>query len=217
MKNKVQPQSDPKNLTSISRGRALGPFIMDKLAEEVHQVVNTAKRQVETTLQGLHTLAPDTALLEPHRTRSRDLEEYLNKAAIHPECRIHATALDRELIALKSHVHDVHTKWTTKTGKSFTDLPIETRQDQLRALSREFGRDPQLNGGIGYIALRTRDDRMEFKASYAYFKYPRQRFPWDVAMTTLCKLKATSTPGISRTVVQYMHDVMRVVDRGRRR
>jgi len=217
MENKPQAQSNTKNLVSIPRGKGLDPFIMDKLAEQVRKVVGAAKRKIELTLQGFHLPAPDPALLAPHRSRLDDLEEYEGKVARHPECGIYATTLRRELDALKKHVDDVHAKWTKATGKTLTDLHIEARQDRLRALSKEFAKDPQLEVGIGYVALRTCDERMEFKASYAYYKHPRQRFPWDVAMGTLCKLKAASTPGISRTVVQYMHDAMKVADHNRRR
>jgi RNA-dependent RNA polymerase len=215
--DKPQAQSNPKNLVPVPRGKDLPPFIMDKLSEQVRLVVGGAKRKVEQTLQGLGTPTPDPALLAPHQLRVDDLQEYEDKVTKHPECRIYAVTLRRELDALKNHVDNVHTKWTRATVKGFTDLAIETRQDRLRALSKEFARDPQLEVGIGYVALRTFDERMEFKASYAYYKHPRQRFPWDVATSTLCKLKAASTPGISRTVVQYMHDAMRVTDRGRRR
>ena len=217
MEDKGQAQSNMKNLVPIPRGKDLGPFIMDKLAEQIHQVVGAAKRRVERTLQELPSTIPDLGLLTPHQSRLDDLEEYENKAEKCPEYQIHATTLHRELDMLKRHVDDVHTKWTKATGKTFTDLPIETRQDRLRALSREFAEDPELGVGIGYIALRTRDERMEFKASYAYYKHPRNRFPWDVATSTLCKLKAASAPGISRTVVQYVHDAMKVMDRGQRR
>ena len=215
--NKPQALSNTKNLVSVPRGRGLGLFIMDELAEQVRLVVGAAKRKIEMTLQGLGIPTPDPALLAPHKSRLDDLKEYEDEVAKHPECSIYATTLRRELDALKEHVDGVHTKWTKSTGKNFTELSIETRQDRLRALSKEFARDPQLEVGIGYVALRTRDERMEFKASYAYHKHPRQRFPWDVATSTLCKLKAASTPGISRTVVQYMHDAMRVTDHGRRR
>lgn len=190
---------------------------MDILTEQVRQVVGAAKRKVEMVLHGLRPPPPDPALLAPHRSRFKDLKEYESEATSHPECRIYATTLRRELEALKTHVDGIHAKWTKATGKNLTDLPIETRQDKLRALSKEFARDPQLEARTGYIALRTRDDQMEFKASYAYYKHSRQRFPWDVATSTLCKLKVASTPGISQTVVQYMHDAMRVVDRGKRR
>ena len=216
MEDKPRAQVTMKNLVSIPRGKDLGPFIMDKLAEQVRQVVGAAKRKIEMTLQGLH-LPPDPALVAPHQSRLDDLKEYEDNVAKHPECGIYATTLRRELDALKKHVDDVHKKWAKATGKNFTELSIETRQDRLRALSKEFATDPQLEVGIGYVALRTRDERIEFKASYAYYKHPRQRFPWDVATSTLCKLKAASTSGISRTVVQYMHDAMKVVDRGRRR
>ena len=213
---KAQARSNTRNLVPIPRGKDLGPFIMDKLAERIRQVVGVARGKVKVVFDGLKP-TPDPALLVPHQSRLNDLEEYERQAARHPECGIHATTLRRELDALKDHVDKVYAKWMKGTGQTLTDLPIETRQDWLRCISKEFVKDPNLNIGIGYIALRTREDRMEFKASYAYFKHPRQRFPWDVAMSTLCKLKATSTPGISRTVVQYVHDAMKVIDRGPRR
>ena len=218
MEDKPQAQSSMKNLVPIPRGKGLGPFVMDKLAEQVRQVVGAAKRNIEMTLQGLRIPSPDPALLAPHRSRLDDLKEYDDSIAEHSECNIYATTLRRELEALKNHVDEVHKKWELRmTGMNFTELSIEKRQDRLRALSKEFAKDPQLEVGIGYVALRTHDERMEFKASYAYYKHSRQRFPWDVATSTLCKLKAASAPGISRTVVQYMHDAMRIADRGRGR
>jgi RNA-dependent RNA polymerase len=215
--DKPQAQSNSNNLIPIPRGKGLGPFIMDKLAEQVRHIVGAAKQKIEATLQGLKPPIPDPVLLAPHESRLADLREYEANATKHLEYGIHATTLRRELDALKQHVDNVHLEWARKIGKNFTDLPIETRQDQLRALSKEFARDPQLKVGIGYIALRTCDERMEFKASYAYHRHSRQRFPWDVATSTLCRLKAASVPGVSRTVVQYMHDAMKVADRGRRR
>jgi RNA-dependent RNA polymerase len=217
MEDKTQAQSNSKNLVPIPRGKSLGPFIMDILGEQLHQVVGAAKRKVEMTLRGLRPPPPDPALLAPHLFQIEALRKYESEAAEDQECKIYADMLRRELKALRTHVDDVHAKWTRATGKTFTDLPIETRQDKLRALSKEFARDPPLEVRIGYIALKTRRERMDFKASYAYDRHPRQRFPWDVAMTTLCELKAASTPGVSRYVVQYMHDPMRVVDRGKRR
>lgn len=215
MEDKPRPQSDITNMVPIRRGEGLGLFIMDQLSERVRRVVGAAKEKIKITLRDLHVPDPDPSLLEPHQSRMKDLREFEGKAAMYPEYGIHATTLRRELDALKKHVDDVHSLWRGATGRTFTDLAIETRQDRLRALSMEFSRDPPL--GVGYIALRTVDERMEFKASYAYEQHPRQRFPWDVATKTLCSLKATSSPGVPRTVVQYMHDAMRVTDRGRRR
>lgn len=220
--DKPQAQTDSRNMIPIPRGEGLHPFIMDQLSEQVRDIVGGAKRKIELTLQSLNAPTPDPALLAPHQSRLDDLREYEDKVAIYPEYGSYATTLRRELDVLKKHVDDVYAKWTNATrtkaaGRSFTNSPIETRQDKLRALSKVFSRDPRLEVGTEYIALRTFNERMEFKASYAYHKHPHQRFPWDVATSTLCKLKAASAPGVPRTVVQYMHDAMRVVDRGRRR
>jgi len=190
---------------------------MDQFSEHVRQVVSAARKKLERKIWEMGEPSLDPALLAPYQSRMDDLRVYEGDVQGHPEYGVYATTLRRELDALKKHVGDVYAKWVKGTGRLFTDLAIETRQDRLRALSKEFARDPHLEAGMGYIALRTLNERMEFKASYAYHTYPRKRFPWDVATSTLCRLKATSVPGISRTVVQYMHDAMRVADRGRRR
>ena len=215
--DKLGAQSNPRNVVPIPRGRGLDRFIMDKFADQVHQVVNAAKQKIETTIRNMNEPRPDPALVAPLELRLNDLQKYESNVQGHPECDVYATTLRRELDALKRHVDGVYAKWTKATGKHFTDLAIETRQDRLRVLSKEFARDPDLEVGVGYVVLRTPNERMDLKASYAYHKYPCKRFPWDVATSTLCRLKAASAPGVSRTVVQYMHDAMRVADRGRRR
>ena len=214
--DKPRPQSDPRNVVPIPRRRGLGPFIMDRFSEHVRQVVSTAKKKFETRIWDMGEPVPDPVLLAPYQSRMDDLRTYESNAQGHPNSYVYAITLRRELDALRKHVDGVYAKWVKWTGKLFTDLSIETRQDRLRALSKEFVRDPHLEVGMGYVALRTLNERMEFKASYAYHTYVRKRFPWDVATSTLCKLKAASVPGISRTVVQYVHDAMRVADRGRR-
>ena len=214
--DKPRPQSNPRNVVPIPRGRGLGPFIMDKFSDQVRQVVSAARKKLETTIWDMGEPPSDPALLAPYKSRVDDLRLYEGSPRGDPECDVHAATLRREFDALKKHVDDVYSKWVRATGKLFTDLSIETRQDRLRALSKEFAREPHLEVGMGYIAFRTLDERMEFKASYAYCTYVRKRFPWDVATSTLCKLKAASAPGVSRTVVQYMHDAMRVTDRRRR-
>ena len=217
IEDKPRPQSNPRNVVPIPRGKGLSPFIMDKFSEHVRQVVSAARRKFETRIWDMGEPPPDPALLAPYQSRMDDLRTYESNAQGDPDCGVYAVTLRRELDALKKHVDDVYAEWVKRTGRPFTDLSIETRQDRLRALSKEFARDPHLKVGMGYIALRTFNERMEFKTSYAYLTYVRKRFPWDVATSTLCKLKATSVPGVSRTVVQYMHDAMRVADRSRRR
>ena len=88
MEDKGQAQSNMKNLVPIPRGKDLGPFIMDKLAEQIHQVVGAAKRRVERTLQELPSTIPDLGLLTPHQSRLDDLEEYENRAEKCPEYQI---------------------------------------------------------------------------------------------------------------------------------
>ena len=133
----------------------------------------------------------DPALLAPYQSQMDDLRMYEGNLQGHPESDIYATTLRQELNALKKHVDDVYAKWARGTRRLFTDLSIEMHQDRLQALLKEFARDPHLEIGMGYVALRTFNERMEFKASYAHHTYVHKRFPWDVATSMsgpLCTL-----------------------------
>lgn len=82
-----------------------------------------------------------------------------------------------------------------KTKAPFTNLPIEIRQDVLRAHSRHFNSYPHpsevpLLGDEHAIA--------RIRASYAYIydweqkRAPGSRFPYNVAMRVLCEIKANA-------------------------
>lgn len=77
----------------------------------------------------------------------------------------------------------------------FTTRSIETRQDQLRRMSREFAGGPSVAETFAY----SREEVARLRASYAYlYDWTRKssnggsRFPWNVAMRDLgdIKLKA---------------------------
>ena len=109
--------------------------------------------------------------------------------------------MQRDLDVISEHVRDVYVKHREqmnlkggspkkdKKGVSFTELPIEVRQDKIRALSQEFMSRP----GPEDVLMEEEEVR-RLRASYAYH-YDSMgtrkwtRFPWDVAMRELCAIK----------------------------
>lgn len=115
----------------------------------------------------------------------------------------------KDMNAIKMHVQRVYQKHrkqvnpahgrrnvptSPKKGAAFTDLPIETRQDELRALSKEFAAKPSPED----LVAITGTEAAVIKASYAYLYDTEQRagagtkwtrFPWDMAMRELCAIK----------------------------
>lgn len=95
-----------------------------------------------------------------------------------------------------------------KQGKGFTNLPIQRRQDILRASSKEFH---TLVANISDEFVEwTEDQLLPWMASYAYLHDHEQsadtstgwsRWPWNVAMGALCTIKAGAvSKGCSKTV-----------------
>jgi hypothetical protein len=76
-------------------------------------------------------------------------------------------------------------------GPKFTNRKIESRQDQLRWLSREFVGGPPADETLVFSP----EEVARLRASYAYVydwgdgKYGGTRFPWNVAMRELGEIK----------------------------
>lgn len=110
----------------------------------------------------------------------------------------------QDLERIRRHVHSMRVMWDANRQKEkdtkFTDLSIETRQDILRKISREFASGPD-EAGMHML----HDQILQLKASYAYIydyevtEKKCSRFPWDVTMRQLTEIKAKSL-GSSRTV-----------------
>lgn len=91
-------------------------------------------------------------------------------------------------------------------GSSFTDLPIEKRQDILRKQSQQFYSILNKARSAGFFEFSD-EDILRYMASYAYL-YDSQhasggwsRFPWNVAFRTLCDIKArVMSNGFPKTV-----------------
>lgn len=108
---------------------------------------------------------------------------------------------------------------TSSKRTSFTKLPIEVRQDILRALSKKFASGPHPDTLESLM-----DEAMiaRLRASYAY-KYDAQkrstdgnngwsRFPWDVAMRELCAIKARAL-GPNKTVTTGFYEKFKLSGR----
>lgn len=126
----------------------------------------------------------------------------------------------KELEKIKEHVETLrqehrdsvrHSLSCQRKGASFTDLPIEQRQDLLRRYSRMFAAAP-----TGLVSMSP-SEAAHVKASYAYTFDAEStkagpkwtRFPWDVAMRDLCEIKAKQS-GSPMTVSGHFWERMKV-------
>ncbi|KAF5390517.1 hypothetical protein D9757_002717 [Collybiopsis confluens] len=178
------PGSEDNALLS-RRPENLSPFIMDRLQKHAEKKRDEKMGNIETICSSTHAVL-DEQLAAPW-TEANNLAERGN------------VIMRESLVKIKAHVESMRVKHRASVaGKTFTGLSIETRQDKLRSLSREFASPPE-------DLLISKDEVSRLQASYAYqhdFDKERSwtRFPWDVAMEELVHIKAKVT-GQSRTVV----------------
>ncbi|KAJ7770564.1 RNA dependent RNA polymerase-domain-containing protein [Mycena metata] len=107
-----------------------------------------------------------------------------------------------DLIAIGAHVAKMYERCKAIKSKrqsggqnAFTGQAIEIRQDTLRELSRDFASAPSLDQ---MTSIFDPVSLARLRASYAYI-YDHQksnggwsRFPWDVALGDLCRIKAAA-------------------------
>ncbi|KAI0711161.1 RNA dependent RNA polymerase-domain-containing protein [Cerioporus squamosus] len=192
--------ADYKNRSNLRRQPTLDKFVMDHLHKVIQSECNKESRRIEAKLV-VDTVAPyDSDLAAPWENaceRARTLSK------VHDSPR-----LQEELDMIKAHVEAMYDKEKAMRSanankgqkhKTFTDLPIEKRQDVLRAASLEFHRKP-----ANLLCFSAHEAR-RVKASYAYI-YDTQktfnkwsRFPWNVSMRDLCEIKAEAL-GCPKTV-----------------
>ncbi|KAJ4498650.1 RNA dependent RNA polymerase-domain-containing protein [Lentinula lateritia] len=185
----------------VERPSHLRPFIMDQL--QMHAKAKGEKEKIDAdTKYDSHTIYLDEQLAAPWRE-----QQELAKRAQKLGCNFMA----EDLTKIENHVHRM---WETHRTEvinsqrvgSFTDLAIETRQDILRKLSRQFASEPNEEA-----MFLSHDQILHLKASYAYIydfeKSPRKwtRFPWNVTMRQLTEIKAKAT-GRSTTVTAEFYE-----------
>ncbi|EAU84823.2 RNA-directed RNA polymerase [Coprinopsis cinerea okayama7 len=102
-------------------------------------------------------------------------------------------------------------KISPRKGAGFTELPIERRQDIIRALSKRFAAKPDP------AKMHTVESHLSaFKASYAYFFYCFKshekgrsygaQFPFDVAFRALCAIKVGASNGNGKAIQDQFYD-----------
>lgn len=198
---------DTLNLRRLARPTRLPRFVMDDLMTERKKEYG---RQKDLISQRLGELKPPPGRDE-HLARPWD--EFAKKATENP-------CLEQIRDILQNHVLKVFSDWSKKgeentsignKGNSFTKMAIEDRQDILRQLSQEFVQHPDSKV---VAALYDDQDVARLKASCAYIHAwnsgsKSNRFPFDVAMRSLCAIKAHAiSNGTEKTVAPKFYSRM---------
>lgn len=193
-----------KNETNLKRPSSLGRFIMDDLHSQAEAEGNVWLARIEKKFEIKNRIKVDDDLTAPWLKFLQRSKRWISEE--------NNTLLSGELEQIRKHVEAIYlehraelnasprkqtNQYSPKKDKaSFTDLPIEVRQDKFRALSRKFASFPRPDT---FLAL-SEWDIAAARASYAYWYDHEQRkqsisnnwtrFPWDVAMRELCTIKA---------------------------
>jgi RNA-dependent RNA polymerase len=182
--------SGERNIGCPKRGVDLPIFIMDHLTKFAKQECANQIDKVEDHF-GRCSVVLDTDLIEPWLSAEKMADRFLSEEG--------SDRMKRDLKKISDHVSNVYNKHRAqlrqlvspkkKDGAQFTNRPIETRQDTLRALSKEFVSKPTPDE-----VLMDESQIRRARASYAYYYDYLQaeswtRFPWDVAMSELCTIK----------------------------
>lgn len=212
---KKQGEFPPPDEPLAKRAAHLPPFVLQELYNEL-------MRQCAVHNEQLDKLFPKYA------KGSAPFDAHLAAPWLDAVARAEQAArvrgdewMGRELKAITAHVakvYDLHAErvkqWTRsargkgrgvkgkgKGGPSFTDRPIEQRQDTFRELSRAFEDGPTALDDGSTLLYFDKPALRRLCASYAYI-YDRDktwsgwsRFPWDVAMRTLCQIKVEALGG----------------------
>ncbi|KAK7471173.1 hypothetical protein VKT23_002583 [Stygiomarasmius scandens] len=167
------------------RPEKLGPFIMDTLRSESEQQGRVWLEKVEKEISASKSkIKPDDDLLKPYKTAlevatARGHDAYL-----------------RDLDQIAKHVATVYSQHQKAVGypEDFTSKHIVSRQDALRACSKQFNSFPKPDD------LETIMDEAtiaRLRASYAYYfdaferseRIGWSRYPWNMALRELCDIK----------------------------
>ncbi|KAJ7145397.1 RNA dependent RNA polymerase-domain-containing protein [Mycena crocata] len=180
------------------------PFIMDVLNDVSQQQESSWLREAEQLF--LPFEESQECILDPHLTGPWN--KFAEFAARRAEARGDmGIIMDHVREMYRRHSRDIkqqhghsqsHQRLPQSTqSNSFTDRAIEVRQDALRTLSRDFAAVPSAEQ-MSTIFDPTLIARL--RASYAYMYDHEQnkrskgwsRFPWDMALGELCKIKAAA-------------------------
>lgn len=171
-------QMKESNEVNPSRPPKLGTFIMDTIFRQAKKEGDLKRAQVEKLFPIIGHATPDPDLTAPWLNAERTAARALDEHGI--------TKLNADLDIIREHVHGVYDghkarmkkamegngkakKKNKETGSTFTDLPIELRQDVLRASAKEFAAKPDPRQ-----VLYSEEDIAVLRASYAYIHDSKQ-------------------------------------------
>ncbi|KAF9268058.1 hypothetical protein L218DRAFT_892734 [Marasmius fiardii PR-910] len=187
------------------RPKRLHPFIMDILVEYADGKARDVEQAFSTRLEEYKIHIPDRHLIAPWEEALKLADQLKAKGCNHMHEDMQKI-IDHVKTMYQKHREQVKQSYSNKSkGRvSFTELRIETRQNQLRAMSKEFVALPTTSE----VTTMTGGELARLRASFAYLYDSEQnksswtkwtRFPWDVAMRELCAIKAKAL-GSSKTV-----------------
>lgn len=210
---KNQFQASGQNEKNLQRPNGLGQFIMDELYEQAKGEKDVWLGRIESHFEEQNRWnVRDDDLVAPWN-RAMKLSRRLATEEKN-------TWMKRELDQIARHIESIYgvhresfspkkASSSQKSCLSFTELPIEARQNAIRRVSKQFVSFPP----PGKFLMQD-EEIARLRASYAY-KYDYERwqfikstgtsFPWDVAMRELGAIKARATGG-HKTIVGEFYD-----------
>ena len=190
------------NRTHLKRSPSMHDFVMDEITRLAGKKAGEELAAMQATFRSFK-MQVDSDLAEPWLRMGEIARRYAEEEG--------STRLERDMKVIATHVREMREKHRRQMGlkgpgglplsprkegkgAAFTDLPIEERQDKIRALSQEFASRP----GPDEVLL-DEDEIRRLRASYAYYhdvvEVSQQkgerwtRFPFDMAMRELCSIK----------------------------
>ena len=190
----------------------LPPFVMDLLTEAMERIGDEQRERIKDHFAALRKVK-DKELVAPWQDAEARAQELLSRPEEH--VRAVGQAQKDALEAIKKHIARVNDMWDEMMkagqtqsrpghnrrknsggggggGAAFTSRSIESRQDQLRRVSREFAGGPSAAETFAFSG----EEVARLRASYVYLydwthasSFGGSRFPWSVAMRDLGVIK----------------------------
>ncbi|KAF8974482.1 RNA dependent RNA polymerase-domain-containing protein [Flammula alnicola] len=206
---------DSTNEPNIQRPRHLPRFIMDELHKQASAESTQWNVRLDQHFKRGGSVKIDGDLAAPWQKAQELAQRWANQEK--------NKRMSSDLQKIQKHVEEMYnvhrmemcssprkaSRTSPKKDKlSFTNLPIEVRQDKIRDLSKRFASFPKPED-----VLMPEEEIARVRASCAYvYDYEQKkhssgftRFPWDVGMRELCAIKARAT-GRSKTVAGDFYD-----------
>lgn len=195
----------------VLRGSGLSTFVMDHLKAQRTNELDNVHKKLDKVFPKAYTPHYDLDLAKYWKDALERAEEDAKpESPTNSKKRIIARERLNDLKLIKKKIEELGEKYRSSCiGEQFTSLPIETRQDRLRAMSKLFASTPEQ---LETFTPGSHDLEL-IKASCAYVHefqrtrgYPSQ-LPYSVAMKHLCYMKAVAT-GSSKTLCAWIEPAL---------